>query len=103
MIFYQDMIKNQATDDDLTAMRRCILGNLYDDEERPAIIFKIELTTLVANGWTNSEIDGDKFVLALRDIHRAIFDGNDDHLNDTVAYFIDGANRIKAQVKGVKS
>lgn len=103
VIFYQDMIKNQASEDDLATMRRCILENRYDDEKRPAIMFKIEFTTMVANGWTSREIDGDKFALALRDVHRAIFDGDDEHLNDTITYFIEGANRIKARVKGTES
>jgi hypothetical protein len=103
VIFYQDMIKNHVSEEDLAIMRRCIFDNLHDDELRPAIMFRIELTTLVANGWINSEIDGYDFALALRDIHRAIFNGDDEHLDKTIGYFIEGANRIKAQAKGTDS
>lgn len=99
VLFYQDMIINKASDEDLETKRKCILEKIYDDEIRPVIMFKIELTTLIAGSWADYEIDGDKFTRAIRDIHRAIFDGDDEHLDDTVQYFINGANRIRAQVK----
>ena len=95
VIFYQDMINNQSTANDIKTIRKFILENNYDDEARPVIMFKIEFTIMVAVGW----VDEDKFVLALRDIHRAIFDGDDEHLEETIAYFIDGGNRIRDRWK----
>lgn len=99
MIFYQDMINNHAIADDVEKIRNIILEKNYNDEARPVIMFKLEVTTAVASGWFDEELDGDKFVLGLRDIHRAIFDGDDEHLNETIAYFIDGGNRIRDRWK----
>ncbi len=99
VIFYQDMINNYLTADDIETIRKFILENNYDDEARPVIMFKIEFTTTVAGGW----VDLDLLVLGLRDIHRAIFDGDDEHLEETITYFIDGGIRIRDQWKSRKS
>jgi len=95
VFFYQDTIKNHATTEDVETMRRCILDKDHDDHHRPAIMFRMELSMAVANGWAGNKIGRDHFVLALRDLHRAIFDGNDDHLDDTVTYLIEGGDRLK--------
>ena len=99
VIFFQDMINNHLTADDIETIRKVILEKNHDPEARPLIMFKIELTTIVAGSWVDKELDGDKFCLGLRDIHRAIFDGDDEHLEETIAYFIDGGNRIRDQLK----
>jgi len=92
--FYQDTIKNQATTEDVETIRRCILDKDHDDNHRPAIMFRMELSMAVANGWAGKKIGRDHFALALRDLHRAIFDGNDDHLDDTATYLIEGGDRL---------
>lgn len=101
VIFYQDMLNNHSTPEDVNLIRQCILENNYDDEVRPAIMFKIELFNVMAGGWAGKEIDEDWYVLGLRDIHRAIFDGDDEHLNETMNYFINGATRLKEQYKSI--
>lgn len=99
VIFYQDMFNNHLAPEDVELIRQYILENNYDDEVRPIIMFKIELFTVMAGGWADDEFDGDWFVIGLRDIHRAIFGGDDEHLDQTIAYFINGSNRIKGQFK----
>lgn len=103
VIFHQDLITNHTSAEDLAAMRRCIVEGLYDEKTRPEIIARIEFTTMVANGWTQGIIEGKDFALALRDIHRAIFHNNDDHVDQTFDYFIEGANRLKENLKHAKS
>ncbi len=39
VIFYQDMINNHSTADDIETIRKFILENNYDDEARPVIMF----------------------------------------------------------------
>ncbi len=53
----------------------------------------------MAGSWVDKELDGDKFCLGLRDIHRAIFDGDDENVEETIAYFNEGGNRIRDQLK----
>ena len=97
VIFYQDIINNHLTADEIETIRKFILEKNYDDEARPVIMSTIEWTTIVAGGWSDEELDEDKFSLGLRDIHRAIFDGDDEHLEETITYFIDAGNRIRDQ------
>ena len=99
VILYQDMINNHLTPYDIETIRKVILEKNYDAEERPFIMFKIEFTIMVAGSWVDKELDGDKFCLGLRDIHKAIFDGDDEYVEETFAYFIDGGNRIRDQLK----
>ena len=79
---YEDMINNHSTADDIETIRKFILEKNYDDEARPVIMFKIEFTSAVASGWFDKELDGDWFCIGLRDIHRAIFDGDDEHVEE---------------------
>ncbi len=99
VIFYEDMINNHSTADDIETIRKFILEKNYDDEARPLIMFKIEFTTMVAGSWFDEKSEGEKFFLGLREIHRAIFDGDDEHVEETIAYFIDRGNRIRDQLK----
>ncbi len=99
VIFYEDMINNHSTADDIETIRKFILEKNYDDEARPLIMFKIEFTSMVAGNWFDEELLGDTFFLGLREIHRAIFDGDDEHVEETIAYFIDRGNRIRDQLK----
>ena len=93
VIFYQDMLVNHTTLEDMKLIRQCILAKIYDPEIRPTIMFRIELFTNVGGNWAGNGIDEDWFFVGLRDIHRTIFDGDDEHLDETIAYFINGANR----------
>ncbi len=97
--FYEDMINNHSTADDIETIRKFIHEKNYDDEARPLIMFKIEFTSRVAGNWFDEELLGDTFFLGLREIHRAIFDGDDEHVEETIAYFIDRGNRIRDQLK----
>ncbi len=99
VIFYQDMINNHSTADDIETIRKFILEKNYDDEARPPIMFKIEFTTMVAGNWFDEELLGDNFFFGLRDIHRAIFDGDDEHVEETIAYFIDRGIALGDQLK----
>ena len=99
VIFYEDMINNHSTADDIETIRKFIHEKNYDDEARPLIMFKIEFTSRVAGNWFDEELLGDTFFLGLREIHRAIFDGDDEHVEETIAYFIDRGNRIRDQLK----
>ncbi len=60
---------------------------------------KTEFTSMVAGNWFDEELLGDNFFLGLKDIHKAIFDGDDEHVEETIAYFIDRGNRIRDQLK----
>jgi len=96
-IFYKDMFINQISAQETQNIRSYILDKVYENENLPNIIYRILITTLVANGMTGREISTDIFALFLRDIHRAIFDGDDERLNCTVEYFVEGSNQIKEQ------
>ena len=90
VIFYQDMINNHSTADDIETIRKFILENNYDDEARPVIMVKIEFTTMVAGSWFVEKLEGEIFFHGLREIHGAIFDGDDEHAEETIAYFMTG-------------
>ena len=99
VIFYQDMLRNHISEKDICNIRKYIIENINVSEDEPTIIFKMKMTALLANSWAGNEITEDNFVLAIRDIHRAIFDGDDEYLEDTMTYLIEGANQIKAQMR----
>ncbi len=99
VIFYEDMINNHSTADDIETIRKFILEKNYDDEARPLIMVKTEFTSMVAGNWFDEELLGDNFFLGLKDIHMAIFDGDDEHVEETIAYFIDRGNCIRDQLK----
>jgi len=99
VIFYQDMLRNHCSKNDIEYIRKCIIEDINDSDDEPSIVFKMKMTVLLANGWAGKEITQDQCALAIRDIHRAIFDGDDEYLDDTVTYLIEGVNRIKAQVR----
>jgi hypothetical protein len=101
-IVYYQMILKDLPNDERAAMRQCILEHRGANDERPAILFKIELTTAVARGVATNELGAEMLVRGLGDIHRAIF-GGDEHFMETVRYFFDGSDRIKAAVKSMPS
>jgi hypothetical protein len=95
--FYQ-IILNNTNVTELVKMRKCILERNYSDS--PLIFVKIIFTDLVANGWASgNEKHENLYTLALRDIHRAIFDGSDEYLNETIYYFMDAAERARTDYK----
>jgi hypothetical protein len=97
VLFYQDMIAHKIGDDMLAEIRRCIRDNEHHPARQPLILFHIQLTTRVANGWaSDNRISVDDYRLALRDLHRVVFDDNDQNLDTTLAYFSMGHDELGA-------
>lgn len=95
--YYQMTIKD-LPNDERAAMQQCILENRGANDERPTMVFKIEFTTAYARGIATNELGAEMLLRGLIDIHRAIF-GGDDNFEETVRYFFDGSDRIKAAAK----
>ena len=94
--FYEDMINNYCSSEDMETIKNSILEDTHDFENQPLLLFKITFTCLIARSWFQDEIIGrDAWGVAMRDVHRAIFDGDDEHLEKTMAFFIEGGSLLK--------
>lgn len=102
VLFYQDVIAHKLNDDVLAEIRRCIRENEHDPARLPRILLRLEMTTIVADAWARgNRISADDFALAVRDIHRVVFDDNDATLEATLAYFIEGVERIHSGLTSI--
>ena len=99
VIFLQDMLYNDITYEQKEEIQKCIIDKIYDDDIRPHILFIMEFLVMLSHSWIKKEIKEDHYFLAIRDLHRAIFEGDDAHLDETEQYLVDGANRLKSRIR----
>lgn len=96
-IFYKDMILHEFTLDAVQRMREAIIAQDHSDDAR--FPFKLFYSALMMSVADDENISSDVQALWFRDIHRAIFDDDDTHLEDTNRYLFDGASDLRAQYK----
>jgi hypothetical protein len=100
-IFYQDMFLNEISPDDVLIMRKAIVAQDHSDD--PGFPSSLIFSALAMSVADDKTMPADFRTAWFRDIHRAIFGEDDTHLEDTVTYLIDRANKLRATYKDLQA
>ena len=99
--FYQEAFKYELPIDQIIKIQTAIICNDHsDNSEFPDRMFFSSLLMSVSD---DDKLPTDFKAAWFRDIHRAIFDGDDTHLEDTIKYLITGANDLRAIAKDLRT
>lgn len=99
-IFYRDIIKAEASPDVVAEAKHAILDQVYESEN--GLLTRLTFTTLFVSSKA-AKLTADQKALWVRDIHRAIFDDDDLHVDTTITYLFGRADRLRAEFESLKT
>ena len=92
-IYWRDMITNIFTPEDVAAFRETIIN--HDHSDGALFPFGIKTGSLIVLSKNTFNISDDARALWFRDIHRAIFNDDDTHLDDTIEYLEEAVSKLR--------